>query len=657
MRKIKKVFDIGIKFLAVFLVLYLAVYVVARYKTKLSIESANKFYIYDQNNQLVEDLNDTWVTLNDISNYVKNATISIEDKNFYKHSGFDYPRIIKSLYINLKNRKNLQGASTISQQLSKNLFLSFEKTWQRKIKEAWITTQLEAQYDKNQILEAYLNTINYGGIYGIEKASQYYFHKSAKELDLAEATILVGIPKSPSNYSPISNYENAKKRQLLILNAMVENKYITNEQKDQAYSEELKYYGNFKSESSKTIMYYKDAVMQELENIDTIPDNFIETGGLKIYTYLDLNAQNILETSMEKNITNKEIQLATIIMDPNNGHVLALTGGKDYSKSKYNRAINAKRQMGSTLKPFLYYAGLENGFTASTTFTSEKTTFVFSENKTYSPANYNNNYGNKAISMPAALAYSDNIYAVKTHLFLGEETLVKLLKRIGITTEISPIPSLALGSEEMKLIDMTSAYSTLANLGYKTTPKLIKKIEDMNGNVLYENNDKKEAVLNSSLAYIMNENLTSTYNYNFIDYNYPTCHDITKSLKHKYSIKTGTTDTDHLVFGYNSKIVVGMWSGYDNNEDSELYNGRELRYMWRDIVEQYLKDIDQKDTWYNIPENVVGVLVDPITGIPASKTTKKPTMFYYIKGTEPTFKNSLDDLIPTLKEKDTKKKN
>lgn len=635
--------------------LYLSTYIVAKIMPKLSIESANKLYIYDNNDTLVDDLNDTWVELDNISDYIIKATISIEDKNFYKHSGFDYLRIIKSLYINTKNKKNLQGASTISQQLSKNLFLSFEKTWKRKIKEAWLTIKLESQYDKDEILEAYLNTINYGGIYGIEKASQYYFHKNASNLTLAEATILAGIPKSPSNYSPITNYENAKERQLLILDSMVKNKYITEEDKNNAYNEELKFYGNFLSDNSKTIMYYKDAVLEELNTIKNIPDSFIETNGLKIYTYLDTNAQTILEKSLNKNIKDENIEVATIMMEPNTGHIIALTGGQDYSKSKYNRAISAKRQMGSTLKPFLYYAGLENGFTASTTFTSEKTTFVFSEDKTYSPSNYNDKYGNKEISMPAALAYSDNIYAVKTHLFLGEETLVNLLKRIGITTKINPVPSLALGSEEMKLIDMTGAYATLANLGYKVKPRLIKRIEDNNGNVLYENKDSKEAVLNSSLAYIMNENLTSTYNYNFIDYNYPTCHDITSSLKHKYSIKTGTTDSDHLVFGYNSKIVIGMWSGYDDNRNSELVNGKNLRYMWRDIAEEYLKD--KEDTWYKIPDNVVGVLVNPITGKPATKDTKKPTMFYYIKGTEPTFKDNLEDLIPTIKEKNTKVKN
>ena len=652
MRKFKRILKFFIIVIILIPILLLSLYLVAKIKPKLSIESANKFYIYDSKDTLVDDLNDNWVKLDDISDNVIKATISIEDKNFYKHSGFDYLRILKSLYINVKSRRNKQGASTISQQLTKNLFLSFEKTWQRKIKEAWLTIELESQYNKNDILEAYLNTINYGGIYGIEKASEFYFHKHASELDLAEATILVGIPKSPSNYSPIKNTENAKERQLLILNAMVDNNYITEEEKDKAYNEKLTYYGNFKSDSSKTIMYYKDAVMQELKSIDSIPDNFIDTGGLKIYTYLDLNAQSILEHSMDKNMLNKDIQVATIMMEPNTGHILALTGGRDYSKSKYNRAINAKRQMGSTLKPFLYYAGLENGFTASTTFTSEKTTFLFSNNKTYSPANYNNNYGNKPISMPAALAYSDNIYAVKTHLFLGENTLVNLLKRVGITSKIEAVPSLALGSEEMNLIDMTTAYATFANLGNRVIPHLIRKVEDMNGNVLYENRDTTEAVLNSSLAYIMNENLTSTYNYNFIDYNYPTCHDIKNSLNHKYSIKTGTTNSDHLVFGYNSKIVVGMWAGYDNNNDTELVNGKHLRYMWRDIVEEYLKNT--KDTWYKIPNNVVGVLVDPIKGTPATKKNKKATIFYYVKGTEPNFKNHLDDLIPTVKEKKTK---
>ena len=630
-----------------FIAIY-GLYIYARYTTKLIIQNPNQFTIYDQNGDIVKDLSETWVELKDISPHVINATISIEDKNFYNHNGFDYLRILKSLYVNIKSKAAKQGASTITQQLAKNLYLTFDKTWERKLKEAWLTIELESQYEKDDILEAYLNTINYGGIYGIENASNYYFHKSAKDLNLAEASILAGIPKSPSNYSPIISEENAKRRQLLILNAMIAEEYITEEEKNEAYNTELTYYGTPEENKLKTLMYYYDAVIQELNSINSIPAQIKEAGGLKIYTYLDLETQAQLEQSIDKNITDDKLQIASIVMTPQDGHIIALTGGRNYSISQFNRAINSKRQVGSTMKPFLYYAALENGFTESTTFTSEKTTFVFSENQTYSPSNYNNKYGNKSITMAAALAYSDNIYAVKTHLFLGEDVLVEMAKRLGITSDLSPIPSLALGSGEISLYDMVNAYGIFANEGNKINGKLISKIEDINGNVLYENKEKAETVLNKSLVYILNDAMTSTYNYNFIDYNYPTCHDLTSSLTHKYAIKTGTTDSDHLIFGYNKGVVIGIWAGYDDGSDSAVSNGKGLRHMWRDIAENYLKDKDI--SWYELPSNVVGTLVDPISGNIADETTKNATMFYYIKGTEPSYDYAnLEELIPTIK--------
>lgn len=647
MKKLKFILKITLILIAVILTLYTGVYLWAKSKTKLSIKSANQFYIYDQNGKLLETSNNNWVKLDEISNHLINATISIEDKNFFNHSGFDYLRIIKSLYINLKNKDTLQGASTITQQLAKNLFLTFDKTWERKLKEAWLTIQLEAQYSKDDILEAYLNTINYGGIYGIENASKYYFNKSAKDLTLAEASILAGIPKSPSNYSPLANYEAAKERQFLILEAMNKNNYITEDEILNAYNEELIFYGKT-SEQNNTLMYYQDAVFKELDSIETIPNSFLETGGLKIYTYLDPNAQQILDTAIKNNYQENELELAIIMMDPKNGHIIAMTGGKDYSVSQFNRAIDAKRQVGSTIKPFLYYAALENGFTSSSTFTSEKTTFVFSEDKTYSPANYSDKYANKEISMAAAIAYSDNIYAVKTHLFLGEDTLVNMLKRVGINSSLEAIPSLALGSEEISLKEMTTAYATFANSGNKVEPKLISKVTDMDGNVLYENEDKTETVLNESLVYIINELLTSTYNYNFIDYSYPTCYDITNKLTNKYSIKTGTTDKDHLIFGYNQDIVIGIWSGYDDNRDSEVSDGKYIKYIWAEIAENYLAD--KETNWYDIPSNVVGVIVDPISGNLATTDTKNATVFYYLKGTEPVLEDvKLDALVPTIK--------
>ena len=647
MKKLVKFIKFLIYFIAFLGIVYAGIYLFASITKKLDINTSNGYYLYDSSNNLMNGTSDQWISLDEISNNLISATISIEDKKFYNHQGFDFLRIAKSLYINIINGKTLQGASTITQQYAKNLFLDFDKTWERKIKEAWLTVQLESQYSKDEILEGYLNTINYGGIYGIENASYYYFNKSSSDLSIAEASILAGIPKSPTNYSPILNYDKAKNRQYLVLNAMVENGYITESEMEEAYKEKLTFYGYLEDNNLKTLRYFQDAVMAELDTLN-IPNSLLDTGGLKIYTTLDMNAQTILENSINDNFTNEEMQLSSIMLNPNTGEVLALTGGKDYNTSQYNRAIYAKRQVGSTLKPFLYYAALENGFTESTTFASEETTFVFSNDKTYSPANYNNKYGNKDISMAAAIAYSENIYAVKTHLFLGEETLVEMLKRVGITSELEAIPSLALGSEEITLIDMINAYSTLASGGYKTDSHFIKKVEDYNGNVLYEYKEDKEQVLNSSIVYIMNEILTSTYNYNFIDYNYPTCYDLAAKLTNKYAVKTGTTDSDHLIFGYNNDIVVGIWSGYDDNRNTESSDGKQIKYMWSDIVENYL--VDKENKWYSLPSNVVGVLVDPISGEVATEDTKNPTMFYYIKGTEPTYiDGTLESLLPTIK--------
>ncbi len=569
-----------------------------------------------------------------MSDYIIEATIAVEDKNFYKHQGFDILRIMKAMMVNISSGKRLQGASTITQQYAKNLFLDFDKTWYRKIEEAFLTMRLEAHYSKDDILEGYLNTINYGGIFGIENASKYYFGKSAKDLTLAEASILAGIPKSPSHYSPIANPEKAKSRQAIILQAMVNNKYITEEEKKEAYEVELTYIGKKENEDIPTLMYYQDAVMKELEEIRTIPSSFLETGGLKIYTNLDMEAQKKLDESIAKNFESKpDLQVASVMMDPNTGDILAIAGGRDYSKSQFNRVTSSKRQVGSTMKPFLYYTALESGFTASTTFTSEKTTFTFSENKTYSPQNYAETYGNKPISMAAAIAYSDNIYAVKTHLFLGEDNLVEFASRLGISSDLEAIPSLALGTEEINILDMMRGYAAFANEGYKIEPHFIRRVEDMNGNILYEYKEKKENILNKSTVYILNELLANSYAKELIDYNYPTCINIAPKLTKTYAVKTGTTNTDHLIFGYNKDVILGMWVGYDDNKETEVSDGTLMKNAWADTMENYLRD--KENNWYKTPSNVVGVLVDPISGKPATTESKNKKIFYYIKGTQP----------------------
>lgn len=553
---------------------------------------------------------------------------------------------------NIIKKDKSEGASTITQQYARNLFLNFEKTWKRKIDEAILATELEVHYSKNEILEGYLNTINYGGVYGIEAASKYYFNKSAKDLTLAEASLLAGIPKSPNNYSPVKNYTKAKERQKIVLKMMQKNKKITTEEYNNAINTNLTIIGKKEKSNITSINYFKDSVLEELKRLTNIPEEITKTGGLKIYTTLDIEAQEDLEKAVYSYINDEtKVETAAIMMNPNTGGVIAMIGGNDYNKSEYNRATKAKRQVGSTMKPLLYYTALESGFTSSSSFTSEKTTFTFAGDKTYSPNNYNNTYANCPISMAAAISYSDNIYAVKTHLFLGENMLINTAKRLGITSNLTAIPSLALGTEEISLLEMTTSYSSFANLGYKVEPHFIKKIVDSKGNILYENKEEKELILNQSLTFILNEMLTYTYNKNFIDYNYPTLISLLPNITHKYSIKSGTTDTDLLIIGYNKDAVLSIWNGYDDNSKIESKEYSYHKNIWIDTMEAYFKD--KETTWYTIPSNVVGVLVNPITGVIANDNDTKKEMFFYIKGTEPTLNGTTKDLDAVFKEENS----
>ena len=629
-----KIFKYGMILLVL---LCVGIFVYIKTSPKPEIYSANNITLYDSTDTVFFQGNESkaWVSLDEISDNVIKSTIYTEDKNFYKHFGFDILRILKASYINITSGKTMQGASTITQQYAKNLFLDFDKTWKRKWDEMWYTMKIEANYSKDEILEGYLNTINYGhGMYGIENASKFYFNKSAKDLDLAEASILTGIPKSPANYSPIINFDLAKERQLNILELLVKNNIISEEEKNKAYNEELKFSGADEAEELTSVMYYQDAVLEELKNIDSIPLSYSDSKGLKIYTNLDLNAQRILEKNVKESIPDtSEIEASAVMMNPNTGAIIALLGGKNYNKSSYNRVISSKRQVGSTMKPYLYYAALENGFTSSSAFTSEKTTFTFSNQEPYSPSNYNNVYGNKPISMGTAIAYSENIYAVKTHLFLGEEALINIARRVGITSKLESVPSLPLGTNEISIVEMASGYSAFANLGYKVKGHLIEKVVDASGKVLYKANNKKELVLNSSLVFILNNLLTATYDKDYIDYNYPTAINLASKLTHKYGLKSGTTNTDTWYIGFNNDVVTAVWAGYDDNRNIDKSDYKYARDIWYKSIEAY--ELGKGEAWYEMPDNISVVLVDPISGKPATDSSPKKKMMYFVKGTEP----------------------
>lgn len=622
-------------------IILMGFYLYAYITPKMDIKSANRIVLYDKDdNEFYSSSSSTnWVSLDNISKYAINGIVATEDKNFYSHAGFDYLRIGKAIIQNIKSGELEQGASTISQQYIKNLFLSFDKTWDRKIEEAYLTFELEVHYSKEEILEGYLNTINFGsGNYGIEDASLYYFNKHAKDLSLAEASIIVGIPKNPTYYNPKYYLDNAKKRQRIVLSSMVNNGYITKKEMDNAYNEELSFYGVKKNDFVVSSMYYKDAVMDELESISEIPKSLIDVGGIKIYTNLDIEAQKSLDSIISEEMSSYDnLQVGALIRDPNNGNIVALIGGVNYNESEYNRVNQAKRQVGSTIKPILYYSALENGMRSTSTFSSEKTTFILEEGKEYSPSNYGDNYANKDITMGLALALSDNVYAVKTHLFLGTNNLKNIGKRMGINTSLSNNVSLSLGTTEISMLDYSNAFSTLASGGVKTKPSLIRKVTDLEGNILYERDYLEEQVLDKRYTFILNEMLSNTYNYDYIDYTSPTMLSVSGYLTNKYAVKSGSTSSDYWVVGYNKDALVMVWNGYDDNSSVDDISSKVTKNIWARGIESYLSDKDS--SWYDIPKGVTGVIVNPISGSVIDLSHKD--LMYFIKGTEPSYENNL----------------
>ena len=625
MKKLKLFFKISFFVFLSFLVLYIGIYVYAFFSPKLELTNLGKVFIYDQNENMIYQGSGSsdWISLDDISTNLKNAVISVEDKNFYSHHGFDYLRIIKAFLSLIKNQSITEGASTISQQYIKNMYLTFDQTWSRKIEEAFLTIELEVHYSKDNILEGYLNTINYGeGNYGIEDASRYYFNKSSKDLTLEEAIMLAGIPKNPSNFNPVSDYDECIKRAKIVAKTMVKNGYLTEKQEQSLFQNKIEIYGKRTQNNSQMIMYYQDAVLNELEQIKEVPKSLMESGGLKIYTAFDMDA----EKTMEENILNEmgnqeELEVASMMINPQTGGIMALSGGLNYAKSQY----------------FLYYAALENGLVSSSLFKSEATTFNFANNQTYSPNNYNQIYANKDITMAAAIAYSDNIYAVKTHLFLGMEALVNTAKKAGIKEDLPENPSLALGTTELSMLDFARGYQTLANNGDKMDLFFISRVEDLEGNILYKRKLKHDYVLNSNDCFILNEMLTSTSNSAFNDYTTPTALSLASRMSRKYALKTGTTLTDSWSVGYTPNLLMLVWIG---NDDANEINNKASQYgkeIWLNTMENYLEN--KEENWYQTPTNVISVVKNAING-ETDLSTKNNTLFYYVKGSEYTNEKS-----------------
>ena len=567
--------------------------------------------MYDQKQQLFyqsqQQSND--IALKDVSPYFLKGIVAIEDHRFYEHRGFDPIGIIRAIKANISENGNVEGASTITQQYARLMFLNNEKTWSRKIQEAFLAVRLETHYDKNTILQGYINTVYFGhGIYGIKNASLYYFHKKPADLDLNEASMLAGVINGPEYYSPLKDEKAAKERQKVVLDAMVSEKQITQKEADLAYQTPFQLNENPSTTIQCAYPYYRDTVISELKDLGFYKEEYVSQG-LNVQTTLDTDIQDQLNETVAKEMKDRdELEVSSIILDSQSSGVLALIGGKDYASSQFNRATQASRQVGSSIKPLLYYIALENGFTPTTKFKSEATTFQLANGETYTPTNFNQKYANQDITMAQAIAVSDNIYAVKTHLFLGEQALVNTLSQFGYQ-HISPHPSLALGTLNTNVYDFSAIYTTLAHAGIYNQTHTITKITNNDGDVLYEYQPQNKQLLNQDSCLMISQLLTSPFEKAFQSYATPTM--INYPTEATFAAKTGSTPYDSLCAGYNPKYTILSWCGYDDNREMNMTSDTRIPKV---IFQTMANALQKENLWYEPTSSLQQIPINPISG-------------------------------------------
>jgi len=570
---------------------------------------------YDRNGTLLyrlyEGRNRTLVKLDDLPWYLKQATIAIEDKNFYHHFGIDPLAIARALYHNYQNG-TLEGASTLTQQLIKNSLLTSEKTFSRKAKEAILAVWSETIYSKDEILEMYLNEAPYGGpAWGIEAAAKTYFGKSAKDLSLAESTYLAGLPASPSEFSPYGTKPDlGKSRQEQVLDRMVEEKYLTKEEAEKAKTEKLSFLPPvINIEAPHFVMYVKNLLSQKYG------DRVVSQGGLKIYTTLDLGLQKAVETIVADEVSKLSglnvSNGAALITDPKTGQILAMVGSKNYFQPQFGNfnATLGLRQPGSSIKPVTYVTAFKKGYGPGNTVLDTPVVFRDEWGNTYAPVNYDGTF-HGPVSIRTALGSSYNIPAVKLLATVGVDETIQTARDLGITTFTDPKRyglSLTLGGAEVRMIDMMAVYGTFATNGLYNLPTPILKVADSEGNVLEEYKETGQRVLQPELAYlitsILSDNKARTPAFG------------TESLLNfsGVAVKTGTTDNkrDNWTFGYTPNFVVGVWVGNNNNDpmNPALTSGiTGAAPIWNRIIKGLLSA--NPDTNFVRPGGIVEVTID-----------------------------------------------
>ena len=619
--------------------------------------------IYSRNGEPLYDIyaeqNLVPLKLEEVPEYLKQATIAIEDQDFYTHSGFSIAGMIRGAFRSIFLGK-VQGGSTLTQQLVKNALLTTEKSLPRKVKELILSIQIERKYTKDEILEMYLNNIPYGGTaWGTKTAAETYFDKDVSELNLVESAILAGLPQSPTRYSPYGPNPTAYiSRTKNVLRRMREDKYITKDEEKSALSQldKVIFSGSgAQITAAHFVMYVKQLL------VDQYGESEVEQGGLRVTTTLDLELQEDVEkiileeidkvTSL--NVTNG----AVVAIDPQTGEVVAMVGSKNYSEAgdedeefegKFNVAVQGLRQPGSAIKPFTYATALSKGYTADKVLVDSLTEFPGGEeNPEYTPENYDGKYRGP-LQLRYGLANSINTIAVKTLALVGVEDMMEIAFKMGFTT-LEPTRSninrfglsITLGGGEVRLIDMTSAFGVFGASGVRHEPVAILKVEDSNGKTLFEHKQSRgKEVLEPGVAYIISDILSD--NEARSDVFGPNSY--LNIPGHKVAVKTGTTNDfrDNWTIGYTKDITVGVWVG--NNDNSPMKSVASgvtgAAPIWSRIMRSALATRDSG--FGDLPDNIVQIQVDKFAGgIPVGGQATRTE--YFVKGTEP------EDISPIYK--------
>jgi penicillin-binding protein 1A len=578
------------------------------------------------------------VPLETIPRLLTAALVATEDRKFYSHSGVDLKGIARAILKDIKAGEFIEGASTITQQLSKTLFLTPRKTLVRKLKEAILAFQLERRYTKDEILELYLNQVYFGsGAYGVESAAKIFFGKSAKDLTLAECALVAGMPKSPSRYSPLVNPDLALKRRNTVLQQMRDTGIISDAAYRQAIKEAL--YTDERRFSQSKAPYFIEYIKKTLE--DELGSTRLYKGGLSILTTLNYRLQFAAENAVadglaalnermrHAQIAEPDPQAALISIDLASGGILAMVGGKDFSASRFNRATMALRQPGSAFKPFVYAYAIEQGFAQDKLILDAPVVYKGArDGEDWKPENFSSGFKGE-MTLRHALAISQNIPAVRLLQTLGPNSVAQFAHQLGIKSYLRSNLSLALGTSEVTLIDLTSAYSVFPNRGEKIKPFGVLEVVDRQGRVIWRDRPQKRLVMSRTGAAIVTDMLEGVVKEGTGRQ--------AQTLRRAVAGKTGTTDDcrDAMFIGFSPSIIAGVWVGRDSGDTlgGKETGARAALPIWIDYMKAALQN--ESHQYFDIPDDVSQIRMDPITGLVQLDNSKPSVMALFKKGTEP----------------------